>query len=431
LKTATDNRASLSLALIILWLALGSLFSSARAQSMAQEEERPRLKDFGSSLKRLRWDQRQNAAVETERRQSGNSDTEDVVRVETTLVLCDVLVLDRQGRAVKGLTQSDFLVSEDGKPQTIGAFSLGDNTSVARSVVLIMDYSGSQLPYIDTSVEAAKTLVDQLAARDRIAVVTDEIKLLVDFTADKAKVKAKLESLKQEARKKEARSGWYTGHSLQYSALMATLRELFSEEDVRPIIIFQTDGDELHILQPLRVDGPSALKSVARSFSLPDVYRAAENSRATIYSVIPGLRLLGLPPAEQRARIARMIEQSILAADTPNPRARKALLERLRDDKWVERHRHALSDQPLSAQTALLELAKKSGGWADFLEEPSQAAAIYSRIFSDINRRYVIGYYPSNKAHDGKRREVKIEVRGHPEYTVWGRKSYYAPFREE
>ena len=68
-----------------------------------------------------------------------------------------------------------------------------------------------------------------------------------------------------------------------------------------------------------------------------------------------------------------------------------------------------------------------SGGWAAFLNKPEQAADIYSTILSDINSRYVIGYYPSSKVHDGKRHDVLIEVRGHPEYVVSGRKSYYAP----
>jgi hypothetical protein len=75
-----------------------------------------------------------------------------------------------------------------------------------------------------------------------------------------------------------------------------------------------------------------------------------------------------------------------------------------------------------------MELGKVTGGGIDFLEEPSQAADIYSKIFSDINRRYVIGYYPSNQAHDARRRrKVVVKVRGHPEYEVWGRKSYFPP----
>jgi hypothetical protein len=82
-------------------------------------------------------------------------------------------------------------------------------------------------------------------------------------------------------------------------------------------------------------------------------------------------------------------------------------------------------------QNALAFLAGITGGWADFLEEPEQATKVYSRILSDMNRRYVVGYYPSNKQHDGKRRIIKIEVRGHPDYTVHGRGSYYARGPEE
>ena len=82
-------------------------------------------------------------------------------------------------------------------------------------------------------------------------------------------------------------------------------------------------------------------------------------------------------------------------------------------------------------QSALARLAAITGGWTEFLEDTSQASDIYSRIFSDINRRYVVGYYPTNKQHDGKRRKINIEVKGHPEYVLMGRKSYYAPGAEQ
>ncbi|MFL6335936.1 MAG: hypothetical protein ACJ754_21725 [Pyrinomonadaceae bacterium] len=104
------------------------------------------------------------------------------------------------------------------------------------------------------------------------------------------------------------------------------------------------------------------------------------------------------------------------------------------DDRFNRMSSEELSDlieQEVTIQKALVELSVLSGGWADFLEEPEQAAGIYERIYSDVNRRYVIGFYPMNKARDGSRRRVSIEVRDHPEYTVWGRKSYYAPGPEQ
>jgi hypothetical protein len=72
-------------------------------------------------------------------------------------------------------------------------------------------------------------------------------------------------------------------------------------------------------------------------------------------------------------------------------------------------------------------VAKSTGAWAEFLEEPDQADEIYSRVLQNIERRYVLGYYPSNRTRDGKRRSVSVEVRNHPEYNVVGRKSYLAP----
>ena len=66
-------------------------------------------------------------------------------------------------------------------------------------------------------------------------------------------------------------------------------------------------------------------------------------------------------------------------------------------------------------QLAIAGIAKFTGGWADYLEQPEQANEIYSRIFTGINSRYVIGYYPTNRTRDGKQRKVKIEVRDRSE----------------
>jgi hypothetical protein len=78
-------------------------------------------------------------------------------------------------------------------------------------------------------------------------------------------------------------------------------------------------------------------------------------------------------------------------------------------------------------QSALAGVAGLTGGWTEFLETPEQADAIYSRIFTDINQRYIVGYYPTNKERDGKRRKIDFQVKGHPEYQVYGRRSYFAP----
>jgi VWFA-related protein len=450
------NRASLPLALVILAVGLGAASTGPLARGQSVTREKPKLKDFGSSLERLKWDARQNVAVETRRRKKEkekSSDEEDVVRVETSLVVCDFLVLDKQGKAVQGLTRDDFVLTEDGRAQQVGTFSLGDSAEVPRTIVLVIDYSSSQFPFIKTSVAAAKTLVDKLGPRDMMAIVTDDVELLADFTRDKERLKKKLDSLEKSATAEESLNPFSQrrrfGRSAQFSALMATLKEAFNDEDQRPVIIFQTDGDELSLLRNPVISPsippnlpPDRLKEAElnlqralkhqqdnmREFSLDDIYTAAEKSRATIYTIIPGLRLIGLTPDEQIKQLNAQREISMAAwGIKPEIRERVAAREK---KVPVETLKYA-AERALIAQMALAGVARTTGGWADFLEDPSQADAVYSRIFSDINLRYVVGYYPTNKEHDGKQRRVSIEVRGHPEYTVWGRSSYYAPDPDE
>ncbi|HVQ38243.1 MAG TPA: VWA domain-containing protein [Pyrinomonadaceae bacterium] len=438
------NIQGLKVAMLVACLSTG-LAISLQAQNPIPERERPKLKDFGSSLKHLKWDPSSNAAVETKPTRKKTESDDDVVRVETTLVVSNILVLDKQLRVVPGLTREDFIITEDGRPQEVGAFSLGDDGRIPRSIVLIIDYSGSQLPFIQTSVQAAKTLVDKLNPRDTMAIVTDDVELLVDFTRDKELLKKKLDSLEKKATSASNTQKGKFGRSAQYSALMATLHEAFNDEDQRPVIIFQTDGDEMSFLRNTTV-GPGmppnlppdlqeqSLKNAKffqklyqknmREFSLNDIYKTAENSRATIYAIIPGTRLIGLKPEQQLARFNANRERTAQVWGI-KPDIKKRVDEEF--SRYPPEAVKYLVDRSVDIQLALAGVAHVTGGWSDFLEDPAQADSVYEHIFSDISRRYVIGYYPSNKERDGKRRKISIEVRGHPEYVVWGRKSYYAP----
>jgi VWFA-related protein len=423
-----------------------------------QSREKPKLKDFGSSLKKLKWDPEQNKTSDTTNSDSKSETDDDVIRIETSLVASDLLVLDRQGRAVKGLVASDFTISDDGTPQQVGHFLLGSNTSVPRSIALIIDYSGSQFPYIQNSVEAAKVLIDKLGALDRMAIITDDIEMLSDFTNNKAELKKKLDILLERSRGKKGFLGLggktrRLGSSAQYSALMATLKEAFDQEDQRPIIVFQTDGDEAKYLRNSIIvpavppDLPpewiasaqadvEAQRKLQRDgmteFSLEDVYRAVEKSRATIYTVVPGSKFVGLTPAQQvdrvRADDERATSQWLPTLSKDAREAFKARDEARRRLTPVQALRYR-AEEFAKLQSALMEVSSISGGWTEFLESPTQAQAIYSRIFSDINERYIVGYYPANKLRDGRRHKINIEVKGHPEYTITGRKSYYAASR--
>lgn len=422
----------------------------------AQKSDKTKTKTFGSSVKKLKWDPERNQTTDGVDSTRNNDTDDDVVRIQTLLISSDILVLDPKGRPVNGLSAADFLITEDNKPQQVGHFLLGSNTSVGRSIALIIDYSGSQFPYIQNSVEAAKVLIDKLGPRDRMAIITDDIELLADFTTNKRELKKQLDVLVERSRGSKGFLGLggrnqRLGLSAQYSSLMATLKEIFDAEDQRPIIVFQTDGDEAKYLRnsiivptippglppewvPAAQTDVEAQRKLQRDgmtqFSLDDVYREVEKSRATIYTVIPGTKFIGLSADEQVRRVRQDDELATSQwLPTLSSKAREAFKARDEARKRVtpvEALRYR-AEEYAKLQSALVELSELSGGWTDFLETPTQAQAIYSKIFADISERYIVGYYPTNKVLNGKRRKVKIEVKGHPEYTIIGRKSYVAP----
>jgi VWFA-related protein len=365
-----------------------------------------------------------------ENRNSENSKTEsadeDVIRIETNLVVLDCLVADAKGNVITGLKPEDFTISENGQTQQIESFTLGNDAKIPRSIVLVIDYSGSQKPYIDRSVEAAKLLVDKLRPNDLMAIVTDDVEIVSQFSADKQKLKKELDSLKKNI-------GFMSiniGESRQFSALYAVLNEMFDETDVRPIVVFQTDGDELTFLSDqfgsLIYPRPQQ-RSRKTSFSTTELFNLTDKSRASIFSVFVGPKLLGLSELEKetkrdRERLRYYRYWKIDPTKMPPPNAwqiKNANEIKLRIKQYYP---NGLPDP----QEFMSNLSQRTGGWIEFLEEPEQADGIYNRILAELNTRYIIGYNPTNETKDGARRTVKIEVKNHPDYKVLGKTSYIA-----
>jgi Ca-activated chloride channel family protein len=63
-----------------------------------------------------------------------------VFKVDTRVVVCNAVVVDKNGHLVTDLKQSNFTVMENGQPQTISVFKRED---VPVSMGLVIDNSGS------------------------------------------------------------------------------------------------------------------------------------------------------------------------------------------------------------------------------------------------------------------------------------------------
>jgi len=304
-----------------------------------------------------------------------------------------------------------------------------------------------------TSVEAAKVLVDKLAPQDKMAIVTGDSRLALDFTADTSLIKKTLDSFVVGQAPKpgfhmcgdtpQIPMGIYgmgpadtkglgsSYNSGEFRSLLAVLNEMFDEQNRQRIIIFQGDGIHAMWLKP---DNETPYRVSNTTYGIPglrvpreipfaefgfrEVREAIESSRATIYSVITGLRVLGVSKEEQLAR------------------ARLSLIElhKFYEWKWIEESKMPAIvnidqfrelETLTAGQTAMFKVAELSGGFTSFLEKPEDAENVYSDIFTVIKNRYVIGHSPTNRNRDGKPRQLAIQVRNHPEFTVTGRKTYF------
>jgi len=149
-------------------------------------------------------------------KQSGQA---PVFKSKIEIVQLDVSVLDKHRQPVKGLTEKDFTILEDGKPQKIVGFSTfdledsappttgwmrdvppdvttNDLKPEARLFVIVMD--DAMIPQEPFSIKSAKeiaaNIIDKLGPNDLTSIVfTGDNRKTQDFTSDKTKLRAALD----------------------------------------------------------------------------------------------------------------------------------------------------------------------------------------------------------------------------------------------
>ena len=90
-----------------------------------------------------------------------------------------------------------------------------------------------------------------------------------------------------------------------------------------------------------------------------------------------------------------------------------------------------LTPEEISGPRLLSEITSQTGGRAFAAAVPGDLPSVANRIAIELRNQYVLGYYPKNKARDGKYRNVEVKVSppaglGSPVRVHW-RLGYYAP----
>jgi Ca-activated chloride channel homolog len=153
----------------------------------------------------------------------------ETIRVDTSLVTVPVIVTDRDGRFVTGLTRADFQITEDGKPQEIATFM---TTNEPFTVALLIDTSRSTHDYLGVIRDAAIGFVKQLQPQDRVLIVTfdEKVNFLGDFTSDRGQLQRTI---------KGVRSSFLTRI---YDAISLTISEKLMPLKGRKAIVVFSDG---------------------------------------------------------------------------------------------------------------------------------------------------------------------------------------------
>jgi Ca-activated chloride channel homolog len=86
--------------------------------------------------------------------------------------------------------------------------------------------------------------------------------------------------------------------------------------------------------------------------------------------------------------------------------------------------------EELAGPSLLSEVTEMTGGRVFAVEKLDELPDIASKIGMELRNQYVLGYRPSNKAHDARWRKLKIKLRapkGLPPLSVYSKTGYYAP----
>ena len=297
----------------------------------------------------------------------------DVVKVSTTLVTVPVSVMDREGRFISDLKQDQFHLFEDGGEQRIAFF---ENAEQPFTIALMLDVSDSTKEKLAQIKSAATAFVGELKENDRVMVMSFDknITVLCDPTADRKLVTSAIDRL---------RAGG--GTSLYDAIDLMAARQLKKVHGRKAIVLF-TDG----------------VDTTSNSATYESTLRAAEELDALIYSI-------------QYNTYSDVTRQA-----TSGPAGELA-------NQVVTSRGEPLSVAYKRAGIYLQTLAENSAGRFYSAAGLNYLKGIFSRIAAELREKYSLGYYPSNKSEDKKKREVRVRV-SIPNVALRYRRTYiYSP----
>jgi Ca-activated chloride channel family protein len=308
------------------------------------------------------------------------------------LVVVNATVTDADGHFVPGLRKEDFVVREDGRPQTVTTFS---HDRVPVSLGLALDTSVSMRgEKMSAAREALERLLKELLGRDDevfLYCFSDEPVLVQPWTTPEALWRRSLGRIS---------TGGLTA-LFDTTAEAVTLAK--TGQHLKKALIVISDGND-----------------TASQTSMVALRRQIQESEVLVYAIgLDASRTEGTPagpgfPPKDPPRIPIPFPGPTGRFPRPTPpHPPRAPISPLDP-----------SDGPVDAQ-ALRMLTDDSGGRTEIIRSAKDLDRVTAGIADELSRQYFLGYRAPAGA-DGRWRAIDVRVEGRPELRVRARRGYYA-----
>jgi VWFA-related protein len=123
---------------------------------------------------------------------------EPIIRTNVPLVLTPVTVSDSKGKSIDGLQPEDFILRDNGVPQTQFQMDTSDTVVVPMAIVIAIESSGISQPALE-KIHRVGGMIQPLVSGEKgqaaVLAYDTELRVLQDFTRDSEKINGAFESI--------------------------------------------------------------------------------------------------------------------------------------------------------------------------------------------------------------------------------------------
>jgi Ca-activated chloride channel family protein len=290
---------------------------------------------------------------------------EPVFRATGQIVRVFVTATGGDGRLVTDLTQAEFQVRDDGRPQPIAVF---DNSPKPIQLIALLDVSGSMYGNLPLLRSATEQLASRLGPDDvaRLGTFGNDVVIGPAFTRDRGEL---LAALPTEIDERAPTPLW--------RAVDQAMNAFDQNSDRRPVVLVFSDGQD------------SGLTSFTQKFiSTADVMDRARRDEVMVYAI--GMRARRNQP--RQIGLGADVLRAALNQDLPDP--------------------------------GLARVAEETGGGYTEIRYGDNLGQEVARVLDELHSQYLLGYEPPKR--DGKRHKIDVRVT-RDNVKPRARKNYMAP----